>query len=362
WNYNRNQAAAEVAAGGSVLNYDGSEDWTWASRRTAKKGVDISRIFREVFGDEAMMTRVRPVLMTQQDDGNATLSQAIKLLHGYYNNGEGNYVSDPRPPSHYFYGAGGSAYYWPDIASPSLTLDSIWTSQTMSADAWLQGVLLRDSDIVAAAGLKRVAYEGGPSFDRTGNSEAVKAQAVDDPRMRTSVVEHHRVWTAAGGELLVYFTLAGDYRWGFSPDVLQTSSQKLQALEDVRAMAPVAVTHGTAIPGARAGAAWGMNAQGWGAPGTGSRTFASGVGQFSWATYTFRAEVASTRTVHLEVGSASAGTEVAVYVNGVLQGRQPLPSGTANVSFPGAAVSPGLNGVIVRAVTGSFVLNQVRVE
>jgi len=53
--------------GGSPLNFDGdTNDWNWAARRTAKRTVEISTIFRRVFGSGAMMARVRPVLESQE--------------------------------------------------------------------------------------------------------------------------------------------------------------------------------------------------------------------------------------------------------------------------------------------------------
>ena len=71
-NTNKDTAVAEVQADPSIpLNFDGvypardSDGWSLAPRRIALKTAQVSNIFRQVFGDDQMMTRVRPVLMSQ---------------------------------------------------------------------------------------------------------------------------------------------------------------------------------------------------------------------------------------------------------------------------------------------------------
>src|SRR5260370_31784281 len=113
---NHNAAIAEVNAGGSPLNFDGStNDWYWAWRRVAKRVIEISNIFRSVFGDADMMTRIRPVLMSQLGYTNGPLLQEMHMMQNYYNNPA--YVNTPRPPGYYIYATGGSGYYRPTDAS-----------------------------------------------------------------------------------------------------------------------------------------------------------------------------------------------------------------------------------------------------
>ena len=66
---NLNAAVAEVNAGGSTLNFDGSTSQAvWAWRRVGRRIAQVSAILRSVFGDAAMMTRVRPVLAMQSSN------------------------------------------------------------------------------------------------------------------------------------------------------------------------------------------------------------------------------------------------------------------------------------------------------
>jgi hypothetical protein len=366
FHHNHDQAVAEVKVGSSPLAFDGLKDpggWTYAWRRVAKRTVEISNIFRSVFGDGAMTARIRPVVMTQQGNDQDTLQQVLRILHGYYNNGEGSFVANPHPPSYYIYGAGGSGYYNPDNSSPSLTLESLWNSQTMNPATW-HPLLRKDADRVAALGVKRVAYEGGPSFDRTGNSEAAKAQAWGDPRMKSTVVEHHDTWSAFGGDLLVYFTAAHDYQWGFTQDIYDLNTPKLRAIDELRTRPRTPLAHGNPLPGTVAGNAFAISSRGWDREGSGSREYTTGDAneRFVWASYTFRAMAAANLGVALSISGSSNG-QVAVYWDGALLGQQAVARGSrVPVSFGKVEVSPGLHGLVVRAVSGSFKVDQIAVQ
>lgn len=363
---NHDLAKAEVAAypgGKGPLNFDGeTNDWYWAWRRAANRLVQISTIFRSVFGDAAMMTRVRPVMETQQGNGQETLFQGALMLLGYYGNLWGQGVAAPHPPSYYVYGGGGSGYYNPDNASSSLTLGNIWTSKTMDVTAWAP-VLDMDVDFTAMLGIARTAYEAGPSLDSAGNSaiDAVKAQAVADPRMTTAVVQHNTAWRSAGGALIVYFVLGGDYQWGFTPDVVMPSSPKLAALDAIDASPLEAATYGTAIPGTVPGLSFAVNNVGASKTGTGGRSYAQNGDGWSvnvWGSYTFRATDTASRSVVVNLASAS-GT-VTVAVDGVALGTKPAAAG--DITFPAGTLAPGLHGVMVSAAAGSFTLQSVSVQ
>ncbi len=152
----------------SALNYDktwngvawgsGTFDYQKCWRQVANRSVQISDIFRSVFGDAAMMTRIRPVLESQQGDGQATLSSGLSFVFNYYNNAAGPFFDAPHPPSYYFYGAGGSAY-WNTINRSTLSsLDAFFADPGITPAGWL-AFLQKDANIATAMGLKRVAYE-----------------------------------------------------------------------------------------------------------------------------------------------------------------------------------------------------------
>ena len=79
----------------------------------------------------------------------------------------------------------------------------------------------------------------------------------------------------------------------------------------------------------------------------------------NWASYSFRSTAAAVWTVNLTFNNAS-NASVAVYVDGMLVGTQPTSGGA--LSFTTGTMNPGLHGVIVRAVGGSFSVSSVAVN
>lgn len=85
---------------------------TWRHRKIALRIKQISDIFRTVFGDAAMMTRIRPVLEWQYANTNGTAERTLGFLDDYFNNANGQtYVAEPHPVNHFLYGGGGASYY-----------------------------------------------------------------------------------------------------------------------------------------------------------------------------------------------------------------------------------------------------------
>ncbi len=336
-------------------NFDHEKCW----RRIAKRGAEISNIFRSVFGDAAMGTRIRPVLMTQQNNGQGTFVSAMKIIFGYFGNGEGNFVSTPHPPTYYFYGAGGSGYYSPPEGVASLK--ALFSSSGMTPGGWAPS-LRTDAAIAVAMGLKRVCYEGGPGLDKTqGPRDRVSAQAVDDPRMTTTIVSMHNAWSTFGGDLLVYYQAAGDYQWGFTQNIYQLETAKLRAIDQLKATPAAPISYGAPIPGPVPGklpsicSTYGCPP----IPDYRTLTAAGGRDDIAWAGYSFLSNESRPRNVVVSISRAS-GAQVAVYLDGVSLGTRDAPGG--RLTFNAGTVDPGLHGVIVRAAAGSFWVDQVAVQ
>ena len=330
-------------------------NWSMCSRHSVKRSVEISNIFRSVFGDAAMSARIRPVFMSQLGNSTAALFDGTKMMLDYYNNLGGNFVATPHSPNYYFYGAGGSGYYNP--AASVSTLDTMFTDLGMTPAGFVPA-LQGDAGLVAAMGLKRVAYEGGPSLDTTGGTrDALSAQAVKDSRMTAAVVNMHNAWSSNGGELLVYLSATGDYQWGFTPDVYNLSTPKLLAIDALNAAQRTPLALGTQVPGSVASRAADACSRGWGCSPLADSFTADG-SRIVWASYSFRSSASASWTVKLSFTSAS-NASVAVYVDGKLVGTQNTTGGA--LSFNAGTVGTGLHGVIVRAAAGAFSLNSVAV-
>jgi len=85
---------------------------TWRMRKIILRTVQISDIFRSVWGDANMRTRVRPLYEWQYENANSTASTPLKFVNDYFNNGDGvTHVANPHPVNYYLWGGGGASYY-----------------------------------------------------------------------------------------------------------------------------------------------------------------------------------------------------------------------------------------------------------
>lgn len=382
------QAASDelVATNGkSPLNWDGlwnkvayikgdsNSSWKWSMcwRRPAQRTVEISNIFRTVFGDAAMMTRVRPVMMTQLTASSIMLFDETKMLFDYYNHMAGDFAGAPaaHPPGYYIYGAGGSGYYDPQNPKVAST-DEFFTDHGMLPKGYVgkwgptgfRISLQADAKYVAAMGIKRIAYEGGPNLETGVNVKnyAVTQAAVNDPRMKTTMVTMHNEWSANSGDLFVYYRATGDAQWGFTSDVSDLGTFKFAAIDTLNNSERAPVTIGTLAPASIDGNAADICSRGWScAPIPKHDYFTADGSKLTWASYSFRSTNSTPWTIGISFKSASRNASVAVYLDGKLVDTKNT-SGEA-LSFKVGVVGPGLHGLIVRAVTGKFSLNAISV-
>lgn len=343
---NQKLAQIEVNQGRSPLNFDGDTNPTnWAWRRVAKRGLEISLIFRRTFGDQAMMTRVRPVLMTQLGYAGGPLLQAIALLQDYYNNPQR--VSNPQPPSYYFYGVGGSAYYDPANTGPPDRLFSNFTNP----ETWVTALRL-DVDYANAFGLKRIAYEAGPTLQGGMITDENRSQYRNDPRMTDAMVQAHHRWSAEGGGLVMYFTLDGESPWGFIRDVWDLNrpeeTRKLKAMQLLSQGPKAKVNYGVALPATLPAAHYQVP------PSWYNDRRISGLRPFEWVSYTVRSEQATTYSLSLEASADGPNAVMEVWVDGQLAGTLAIGN-SLGISAPLAIrLTPGIHGVMIRPRTGTI--------
>lgn len=366
WESNRDGNLGQEPAGGDIGSWRVTGLYQLGFRRVGRRGADISLLFRAVFGDAEMMTRVRPLLMTQQANANGTLSLPLTWAFEYLGGLRGGYAT-PHPVPYYFYGAGGSGYYSPQNARKDLTVDQIFAGEysgTMTPDGFgvstapgWRSQLPVDANLAVGFGLRRIAYEGGPSLDFTGGpGDAAKKAAVADPRMTAAILDNHRAWSELGGDLLVYYRATGDAQWGFTPSIEELTTPKLAAVDRLNATPRAAVTLGAPLGTPVPGGAWQWKNHG----GTGSHRdlFTAAWGTWNGATYagyTIRAD-APRAAARITLSRTGAG-EVAVYLDGL-----PLTTSDGGTTWGGRPLAKGLHGVIVRAVSGSFTLRSITVN
>ena len=324
-------------------------------RYTAYRIAQISDLFRTVFGDSAMMNRVRPVLMSQKGSG-GTFGEGFTQLT--WLDQYGAQLHPPRTVNSYICGSGGSAYY--GVKKMSGNPNIYFAPGNYPDKATANGFPV---DAIAAKnwGLQRIAYEGGDGVDGLPTAKILAINA--DPRMKTMTEFMHNYWSQDGGDLLVYYTIEGPADWEFTPDILNTNTPKFNALRALRGRPRAPVTLGQALPGelvaasgphiATAGA-YSVKLDG--------QSVLGGINPGLWLAFPAHSRVAfdGSVTVH---GQAGADSVLAIWINGKRIGTVKLAKNNQLTwsSAVTARIPHGLVVVRVENIHGSFNLHAIKI-
>ncbi len=374
-------ANANMADTTHPIAYDKAQtDQYIALRRwIAYRSASTSLVFRDVFGDAAMMATVRPIFAGQAGNGNLYLSIGLQWAQSFYGQVRQTAPTNPvaRKPSDLWYGGGGAAYYEggidPKDTFPT-TLDTYFANLPTPIFAKLS---IADSIWTHAYGLKYIAYEGGPGPG--GSSLGSIAGATisptfnNDPRMKDRMLLAQDIWDQAGGDELVYYVYSGSAPWSFSNDLVQqvvsdNTSVKMQAIDAINAKARPAVTLGSLVPGTvqlkdPASQTIGKDSATWALNNTAYLLRPSAIG--TYILVPIRTTTAGTYQLSLKLGTQVTGT-VALHVNGANVGDMTLspdPQSTTALSSKIVATLPaGLSVVRVdlpRSTQDIFVVGLV---
>ncbi len=234
--YNRNQARVQHAPAGSPLRY-GIDDNTPLGNGLVQRAqigltVAASLIFRSVFGDAAMGTRVKMLLGVQQNpaaDLAATGVQdsSLETTNGLWNNGYGQVVSDPKPPSYYIQKVITGFYNKPNLqlANDQQTADQFYNSGLAYFD------FTRSELIARMYGMKIGGYEGNVCVG--GDAASANSLLINsDPRIGPMTVTHLMNGWNAGFETLNHYNTGrqSNYRlWENVREASTNPSPRLQA-------------------------------------------------------------------------------------------------------------------------------------
>jgi hypothetical protein len=350
---------SSLPEGHEILQPPEREVWPLMWRYPAYRIAVISDVFRSVFGDTNMMTRVRPVLMTQQGDGQATLSQALLWLDGHAHR-----QSPRREVDSYIYGAGGSAYYAVNKPPRDQSDADAFFAVGNYPSTWNVKAMGIDSAWAAAFGLKHLAYEGGMGLDGFSNANASSLNL--DPRMQDVLMKTHDAWSGQGGDLLMYYALCGPPQWEFTHDIENLDSPKLRAIDELLSRPRAPVRLGPALPGEII-AAYQADCR----PQSGYRypvevdglACVGGNRPGEWLALPAHAAAAFPGEITVE-GAAAAPSTIAVWVNGRQIGTVTLSGGgrLARSTALKAEIPAGLVVIRLEATSGSFQLRSVLVR
>jgi len=243
--WNLDEAVKEVNAGGSPLNYDGSTNkYYWGWRRVGLRIKQISDIFAEVWGQDAINTRVKPVLAGQIANPEV-LKQGVEMLKAVYGS-----------VNKYVYALAGAPYFnLGGHDKDTLTVDQVLEylndnvqSLKNSSSVQAHATMARFYDV------KYFAYEGG--VDTFGpNNIKVKKDAELDPRFKQICIDYLNIWFGWGFENFNWF-VAGAGSWDgqygtwpltYDPRILDTT--KIQAINYVLSQPNPPLVAGFPVPG-----------------------------------------------------------------------------------------------------------------
>ena len=230
---NRDLATAEVLADrNSPLAYDGSSDANvLAFRRIAKRGKEISDVFRSVYGDAAMMNRVRPVFAGQIVQPSIA-RHGLDFIDAVYG-----------PPARYFHAFAGAPYFnlGTQQQYDGLTVDAVLQAFSGSVASVARVNSFEENMALARwYGLAFYAYEGGSDTFGGGSIPAKKAASLD-PRYLDICKRYLSNWYAEGGEIFMWYTAgAGNWdtqygTWGLTTDLALTNVPKIQCIDQTLA-------------------------------------------------------------------------------------------------------------------------------
>ncbi len=351
--YLQARSSAEASSGGPV-GYDGSTDINvLTARYYAKRAAEMSAVWRSVWGDSAMMSRVRPVASGQLSY-DTELIWGLEFVHNWFNNGDGNHVATPHPVNYYFYGCGGSNYTG-GPTSPGDDPDRV--TDGVSQIARMEGYEEEEAGLAAIYGLKRCAYEGGVWTTAANYSL---------PRIEEAMVRYHALWDKYGCDLLVYYVSTGGEddgkALGFTTNAFDLNTRKYRALDTILASAKPAPTAGKVAPCVMQAADFSISSVPWNHPApAGAETMGNTeLNQWSaWRGYLFRVSEKGTYRIDLTFNNAS-GAQIEVMLDGAVIAKEQM-SGTSSPSYS-VTLEKGLHGIRVRKLNaGSFFLNSVRV-
>ncbi len=228
------------------IAFDGvTNEWELTFRRVAQRGKDISDIFRKVYGDDAMMTRIRPVIA-----GQVVRPALLRMGLDYISKAYGS-------PSRYFYAMAGAPYFnmGQQQQKEGLTPDEVLKAFEQSVDTLADVNYFEDNVALAHGnGLPFIAYEGGSDTFGPG-SVAAKRQASMDPRLEPICRRYMKLWYEQGGEMFMWFTAgAGQWTspygsWELTTDMAKTDAPKIKCLDAVIAEPRPRVLARNRVPG-----------------------------------------------------------------------------------------------------------------
>ncbi|GCE10610.1 carbohydrate-binding protein [Tengunoibacter tsumagoiensis] len=323
----------------SPLIFDGNTDGNliW-HRNYANRSLNVSNIFRSVFGDASMGSRVRPLLYWQYNNLNNTAQDELEFINDYYNNADGiQHVANPHPVNYYFWGGGGAVYFNSNNDGAT-SVDSLFASGVPQSS--YQSMVSNEGTWARSYGLHFMSYEGS-----WGISGSVGDAGRVDPRAQQALLTSFNDFVQAGGENYTAgtfgqwddFTIANTYPLVKGAAQINASDYSLPS---VTLGTAISASGTTTIPGT----AYDLTISGY----DGAK---SDVGQN--VSYLIRIGNSDTYQVYLSVANDADGGKINVYADSELLTTVAVPNTGSKSSYQVVSagtvtLSSGLHSLFLR--------------
>ena len=244
-------AANMAAEPNSPIAYDGSTSTVILYQRAiAERLKEISDLFRGVWGDAAMLNRIRPVLEFEYGDAGHYGQVGLNFLETYYDNADGGgHVAAPVPVNTYLWGAGGAWYATVNNDGASSITAMYQSGMSMSVPQ----TTITDADLAHAFGLHVAGYEGGFFIGNNSGSTSPTQKALQLSANYASAAAGFETQAISlfyhyGGDLpFVFNAVSGTYGVA-GPLLYNQNTPKLEGIATVMGGNPPPPLIGHAVP------------------------------------------------------------------------------------------------------------------
>jgi uncharacterized protein YjdB len=382
WQFSQTDYAVEKALlepANSPIRFDNeTDDFTLGLRYKAMRSVQTSDIFRSVYGNVDMMTKVRPVMAWQLAYGDLT-NRTLSFIDRYYSkkDSRSNYAT-PHPVNYYFYG-GGASFYWYSDESQTLNNNTLWNSGGWNATAEFNdpygnpyggfiGKATTDAAWAKHYGLAYVCYEGDGHPTYQNNDEAIMAATHWDPRMKQNTLDHLNVLNRVDCEFGNFLSVGGSGANNYWAVINYQNegglgSPQLDAINQWVAASPLAINIGSMAPFTRPGNSYNVPSRN--DANTGSNDLSANASADYTSSYLFRVPSNGTYNVKIDY-STTAAAKLEVEFNGTNIGTYTLANtnGVSTLTLPAnfVANTDKLYSIRLVCTNGTVTVNNVIVE
>lgn len=195
----------------------------WAMKLTAKRLVEISKIFMEKFDEKTPRNRIRPVLAGQ-------------VVWTKINETELKYINERfGAPNKYIYAIAGAPYFGASVTALN-GKEAFFNILSKEIDEISEKYLKKNKKLAENYKVKFIAYEGGVGIltARTAEERGILNSYYSDPKMKEIIKKYLYIWNKiTDNELFIWYKSGADQTFGIINNMENLNTMKLEGIEEV---------------------------------------------------------------------------------------------------------------------------------